>query len=114
MVIDRATRLTVAIERRVATVFARTTLIPWELSEVQSAALQDGPRQQMKTSRWRMFSKETEAHWLHDNDLEDDEAAFDGRPILLVTQPAIVAIGKSDGSDYSSRRNLKKAIVWMG
>lgn len=59
-------------------------------------------------------SKEMEAHWLHNNDLEDDEAAFDGRPILLVTQPAIVAIGKSDGSDYSSRRVLKKAIVWMG
>lgn len=59
-------------------------------------------------------SKDMEAHQLHNGELEDDDKALDGKPILLVTQPAIIAIGRSDGSDYCAKRVLKKAIVWMG
>jgi hypothetical protein len=55
-----------------------------------------------------------EAHSLHNKDLADDDAALDGRPIVLVTLPAIVAIGKSDGSDYKTRRILGKAVVLVG
>jgi hypothetical protein len=54
-----------------------------------------------------------EAHSLHNKELADDEAALDGKAIILVMQPAIVAIGKSDGSDYSIRRVLRKAVVLM-
>lgn len=56
-----------------------------------------------------------EAHSLHYRRLSDDPPAMDGKRILLVTQPAIFAIGKADGSDYGGEpRILKKAIVWMG
>lgn len=51
-----------------------------------------------------------EAHRLY-----EDPKALDGKRILMVTHPAIVAIGKVDGSDYSIKpRVFKKAIVWMG
>lgn len=51
-----------------------------------------------------------EAHRLY-----EDPKALDGKRILVVTHPAIVATGKPDGLDYSIRpRVLKKAVVWMG
>lgn len=56
-----------------------------------------------------------EAHGLHYKILSDDPTAMDGRRILLVTQPAVFAIGKADGSEYGGEpRILKKAIVWLG
>lgn len=55
-----------------------------------------------------------EAHSLHNRDLADDDAALDGRPIVWVTQPAVIAVGKSDGSDYGVRRVLEKAVDLMG
>lgn len=55
-----------------------------------------------------------EAHSLHNKDLAENDAALDGRPIVLVTQPAVIAIGKSDGSDYGVRRVLEKAVVLVG
>jgi hypothetical protein len=55
-----------------------------------------------------------EPHMLHHRDLEDNEDCLNGQRILLVTQPAVIAIGNSDGSDYTVRRVLKKAVVWMG
>jgi hypothetical protein len=59
-------------------------------------------------------ARDMEAHWLHNEEWDDNSEALNGRPILLVTHPAVIAIGKSDGSDYDVRRVLKKAIVWMG
>lgn len=32
----------------------------------------------------------------------------------MVLHPTVIACGASDGSDYSKRRVLKKAEVWMG
>jgi hypothetical protein len=55
-----------------------------------------------------------EAHPLHNNEIEDDEACLDGKDILIVSQPAIIAYGNLDGSDYSTETILRKAVVWMG
>lgn len=66
------------------------------------------------TATFDHTSKVMEAHSLHNKDLADDEAALDGKPIVLVTQPAIIAVGKSDGSDYGVRRVLEKAVVLVG
>lgn len=98
--------------RQLREIFGKAVQVSTKLTTQRSSLMCKGLRS--LPSKFDHNSKEMEAHWLHNNDLEDDEAAVDGKPILLVTQPAIVAIGKSDGSDYSSRRVLKKAIVWMG
>jgi hypothetical protein len=55
-----------------------------------------------------------EAHTWHHRELDDDEKCLDGKPVLMVTQPAIVIAGASDGSDTKIRRVLRKAVVWMG
>lgn len=55
-----------------------------------------------------------QAHGSHAFDLEDNEKALDGPAILLVTHPAVIVVGSSDGSDASVIRVLKKATVWMG
>lgn len=55
-----------------------------------------------------------ELHILHHRDTAENENCFNGQKILMVTQPAVIAVGSSDGNDYSVRRVLKKAIVWMG
>lgn len=62
---------------------------------------------------YRSASKIMEAHSIHHRDLDDDENYLDGGRVLLVTQPLIVAVGKSDGSDYNKQRVLKKAVVWV-
>lgn len=58
-------------------------------------------------------SRHLEPHSIHNRDLDDDEKCLDGGRILLVTQPLVVAMGKSDGSDYSTERILRKAVVWV-
>ena len=59
-------------------------------------------------------SRHMEAHSAHIVELEDDERCLDGRDILLVVHPEIIAYGSSDGTDASTVRVLKKAVVWMG
>jgi hypothetical protein len=54
------------------------------------------------------------AHSFHGGDLFEDEKALDGWKVLLVTHPAVVVHGDSRGTDYSRKRILKKAVVWMG
>jgi hypothetical protein len=39
---------------------------------------------------------------------------MDGKDILVVVHPAVTAMSSSDGSDTSTVRVLKKAVVWMG
>lgn len=58
--------------------------------------------------------RSTEAHSVHNIDLDDDDTALDGKQVLMVTFPLIVAMGKSNGTDYTMQRVLKKAVVWMG
>ncbi|KAF2103499.1 hypothetical protein NA57DRAFT_53017 [Rhizodiscina lignyota] len=53
-------------------------------------------------------------HALHNAQLHDDENCLNGKPIVLVSSPAVVVYGKSDGTNYDDRRVWKKAIVFMG
>lgn len=55
-----------------------------------------------------------EAHSNHMIELEDDESCLDGKRVLMVAHPEVVAIGSSDGSDLTTVRVLRKAVVWMG
>jgi hypothetical protein len=55
-----------------------------------------------------------EAHRLHCEQLEEDDKSLDGGEILLVTHPAVILYGDSDGQSYAKKRVLKKAVVWMG
>lgn len=54
------------------------------------------------------------AHGFHNAELHDDESCLDGRPILLLCHPPVIMCGDSEGMDYTRRRVLKKAVVWMG
>ena len=55
-----------------------------------------------------------EHHPLHNVQLSQDEMALDGKAVVIVTQPVVVAYGDSDGDNYAKRTVLKKAVVWMG
>jgi hypothetical protein len=64
--------------------------------------------------RYEATSTHLEAHSSHSRDLSDDANALDGREVLLVTNPAVVAIGTAEGKDYDSMKVWKKAAVWLG
>jgi hypothetical protein len=53
------------------------------------------------------------ASGLHTAELSEDENALEGLPILMVLHPTVIAYGDSEGIDYSTKRILKKAVVWM-
>ncbi|KAF2429184.1 hypothetical protein EJ08DRAFT_680145 [Tothia fuscella] len=53
-------------------------------------------------------------HQLHYGDMHGNGKLLDGRPIILVAHPGLMVRGDSGGTDYSVRRWLKKATVWMG
>jgi hypothetical protein len=64
-----------------------------------------------------LFDKKTKiwmASGLHTAELEEDEDCMNGKPILFIFHPAVILYGDSEGTDYSTRRILKKAVVWMG
>ncbi|GIZ37992.1 hypothetical protein CKM354_000141900 [Cercospora kikuchii] len=63
---------------------------------------------------FRASSEIFEAHIMHNNMLDDDPNALDGRDIVLVCSPAIFAYGNAEGEDYDKAKVLKKAIAWMG
>jgi hypothetical protein len=54
------------------------------------------------------------AHGFHSVELNDDESCLDEKPILLICHPPVIMCGDSEGMDYTRRRVLKKAVVWMG
>jgi hypothetical protein len=66
------------------------------------------------TQPYSRKNKVLAASGLHTAELEEDEKCMDGQPILLVFHPAVILYGDSEGTDYSTRRILKKAVVWMG
>lgn len=53
-------------------------------------------------------------HAYHNIELSRDDHCLDGRPIALITHPAVVAYGDSNGEHYGSYKVWKKAEVWMG
>jgi hypothetical protein len=62
------------------------------------------------------FSKDSKvwtASGLHTAQLSEDEYSLEELPILMVVHPAVIAYGDSEGLNYSTKRILKKAVVWM-
>ncbi|KAJ5223350.1 hypothetical protein N7468_007892 [Penicillium chermesinum] len=53
-------------------------------------------------------------HRMHNVALGDDATALDGATVLMVTHPAVLVHGASDGSDYGRSGILKAAVVWVG
>ena len=53
-------------------------------------------------------------HQFHSEQLEDNEAALDGKPILVIVHPALVQHGDEYGKDFGVRTVLKQAVCWMG
>ena len=49
------------------------------------------------------------AHRLHK--LDDDDHRLDGKPIIAVIQPGIVAYGDNNGENYDKRKVWAKAVV---
>ena len=43
-----------------------------------------------------------------------DGAILDGRRVQAVIQPAIVAYGNEDGTNYDRHKIWAKAVVWVG
>lgn len=47
--------------------------------------------------------------------LNGEPEDLNGKCVLLVVQPAIIAIGRASGCDYTlPPRVLKKAVIWLG
>jgi hypothetical protein len=59
-------------------------------------------------------NEEMIAHALHTKELSEDEKCLDGKKVLLMVHPKVLAFGSSDGSSNEKRRVLKEAVVWMG
>lgn len=59
-------------------------------------------------------SEYMEHHPLHNVMIDEDAHSLDGKEVLLVTQPAVLARGFQHGQDPSKLRVLKEAVVWMG
>ncbi|KAJ5673179.1 hypothetical protein N7507_002306 [Penicillium longicatenatum] len=54
-------------------------------------------------------------HSLHNEFLSAEETGLDGYPIIVVTHPAVLVHGNSDGSNYGAPPRIwKEARVWMG
>ncbi|KAK4541834.1 hypothetical protein LTR36_007366 [Oleoguttula mirabilis] len=60
---------------------------------------------------YRAASRIMEAAPSHTIDLDDDPTALDGREVLLLSSPAIVAYGDVDGLHYDTLKVWKKAVV---
>jgi hypothetical protein len=45
--------------------------------------------------------------------LEEGDTRMDGWPVQMVVQPAIVAFGNEDGSNYNEYKVWAKALVWL-
>lgn len=58
--------------------------------------------------------KRIEHHPTHLKDVDDTHCTLEGKPVLVLTSPILLAIGASDGSDPDRKRTLKKGVVWMG
>lgn len=46
--------------------------------------------------------------------LDEGDSIFDGLPVQMVVQPAIVAYGNEEGKNYDLYKVWAKAVVWVG
>ncbi|KAF2788715.1 hypothetical protein K505DRAFT_104075 [Melanomma pulvis-pyrius CBS 109.77] len=53
-------------------------------------------------------------HAYHNVELSRDDRCLDGKPIALITHPAIIAYGDPSGEHYGEYKVWKKAEAWMG
>ncbi|KAI9866989.1 MAG: hypothetical protein M1813_000387 [Trichoglossum hirsutum] len=82
-------------------------------SQLSSLGIKELPKEGGAV-RFSSNSDYLEHHPLHNLELHDDESCLDEKPVALVTHPAVVAYGNAEGSDYSTGKVWKKAVVWMG
>lgn len=68
----------------------------------------------LKVNQYRAGSDCVDHHALHNNYLECDPYALDGKPIILMLSPLITVNGGSDGCGFEAERIWKKAIAFMG
>lgn len=61
--------------------------------------------------RFRASDKSVELHRLDLPAYEEDPSSFEGRKICLVTNPAVLAFGTDDFTDYSRCRIWQPAVV---
>jgi hypothetical protein len=59
----------------------------------------------------RVFKPTNPVLELYQADRIDHPEEYDGRPVTMVVQPAIIAWGNEDGRDYSAYRVLTKGQV---
>lgn len=64
--------------------------------------------------KYQASATDMETHPLHSVDLDDDPEALDGREVVLLCNPAVVAFGTADGKDYDKTKLWRKAVVWLG
>lgn len=64
--------------------------------------------------RFYAASKTLQHHAMHNLQIEDSEHSLDGRRVLLVVHPLIMAFSNKAGGPPISERVWKRAIVWVG
>lgn len=69
---------------------------------------------QSEISEYLAGSNFVDHHALHNNQLEGDPNALDGKPILLMLSPTVAVCGTGDGRNFDTRRIWKKSIAFMG
>ena len=53
-------------------------------------------------------------HAYHNVEHSRDNGCLDGKPIVMITHPAVIAYGDSSGDNYAEYKVWKKAEAWMG
>ncbi|EME38936.1 hypothetical protein DOTSEDRAFT_180949 [Dothistroma septosporum NZE10] len=64
--------------------------------------------------RYDHKADDLDTHVFHCPEVEDEPDALDGRKIVLLCNPAVVAYGTADGTDYDKSKIWHKAMVWLG
>lgn len=57
---------------------------------------------------------ELELHIYHTRDIEENEQALEGKPIILFVHPIVLARGTYEGTDYDQAYVWKRGMVWLG
>jgi myosin heavy subunit len=104
---DRANR-----QRELREIFMKAAELATSLWTQKSYLRCEGLRE-LKDRTFRNGSPIMEAHRLHK--LDDEDPRLDGRPISIVIQPTVLAIGNHEGEfmDPARPRVLAKAVVWV-